>query len=217
MSSPRASAEASRLAVASKARVGLVEGPGPGIALVPHESLRHGQHVALPSRSMRHLAQQRRRVGEALGRQIAAHLGLGMLAGRDGAEDLQHHGIVDGQRAVRLLGSQPHDLGVGWAAQHLDLVRHGLEDDLALRHIDALAIGQRLQHAAGEDWQRKGIGQQTDTPPAADARQGKLRGQRGRRFVLRHIDKGSCQRVVPLSVLTSTLPTAGRAPPSGAR
>ena len=142
-----------------KGAVDLIEGPGPGIALVAHESLRDGQRMALPvGPDAADLAQKRRRIGKIVRREIAAHLGLGMLASRDVAEDLQHHRVVDDQRAVRLLGRQPHDGRVGRPAQDLDLVGRRLEDDLAFRRVDALGVGERGQHLARKDRQRKGVG-----------------------------------------------------------
>ena len=46
-------------------------------------------------------------VREALRGEVAPHLRLGMLPGGDAAEQLEHDGIADGERAVRLLGGEP--------------------------------------------------------------------------------------------------------------
>jgi len=103
MSSPRDSAEASRLVVASKARLTWFRAQVQASPWLRTKAWATASAWRCPSASMRlHLAQKRRRIGEIVRRQIAAHLGFGMLAGRDAAEDLQHHRVVDDQRAVRL-------------------------------------------------------------------------------------------------------------------
>ena len=69
-------------------------------------------------------------------RQVAAHLGFGMLAGGDAAEDLQHHRVVDDQRAVGLLGASASSPAPRASAQDLVVAGHRLEHDLALVGFD---------------------------------------------------------------------------------
>src|SRR6185295_17322654 len=79
--------------------VELIQRPGPCVTLVAHERLRDRERVSLALTGYPNdLAEQGGRMREAMRRQIATHLGLGMRAWRDLAEYLQHHGVVDDER-----------------------------------------------------------------------------------------------------------------------
>ena len=162
-----------------------IERPGPGVALIAHEALRHRERVPRSLAIDAHdFAEMRRRVGKRLLGQVAAHFRLGMLAAGNAPEHLEHHRVADDQRRVRLLGRQPDDLAGAARRQRLMMLRCRLEVDRPFRRLDLPAIGEHRHHVVGKTRQRECVGQQPDAAAAPHARQRELVRQGGGRFVL---------------------------------
>ena len=157
----------------------LIEQPRPGVALIVHEALRHGERESRAIRSDAcDLSEQRGRVGKSMLRQIAAHLGLGMRAAGDAPEDLEHHGVADDERAVRLLGREPVDLRVRRQVKRFDAVRSRLEPYLTVGRRPARALRKQGDNLMGEGRHCEAVGEKTDPPLAAHMRQCQLARQR---------------------------------------
>ena len=74
----------------------IVEAPAPAVSLVGHKALRHHQRVRCAVRAdPDDFAEKRRRERETALRQNAAHFRLGVHAGHDPANKLQHQLTAD--------------------------------------------------------------------------------------------------------------------------
>jgi len=91
----------------------IVRGPGPAVALAVDEGLGDHQGMRRPiSVDAAHLADKGRHMGIAPLAEHPCHLGFGMHAWHDLAEQLEHDLAADDHRAVALLGRGPFDFGV---------------------------------------------------------------------------------------------------------
>ncbi len=157
----------------------LVEHPRPGVALVAHETLGDRQRKGGAVRAHAHdFSEQRRRMGKTRRGEIAAHLRLGMLAGRHAPEQLEHNGIADDQRAVRLLRRKPVHLRVRLEIEHAAPELGCVEAHHAIRELSRRVGGERCQDPVGEGRERESISQKAHTPSPPHSRQGELGWQR---------------------------------------
>ncbi len=138
-----------------------IQRPGPGVALVADEVLHQHQRIRRAVGVDAHdLAQQRRRVGEAVLGEVARHLAFGVNARAHAAQDFQHDDIADDERAVGLLGREPADLRLLRQFDGgRDRGRH--EAQLALRQGDAAAVQKIGEHGMGECIHRESVGDET--------------------------------------------------------
>ena len=155
----------------------MVENPGPGVALVANKTKRNSKGARRPVCSdPNDVAIEPRRMGKPLLGEVAAHLCLGMNAGRDAAIDLYHQRVADRERAVGLLRAKPIDLAILYGCE--DVAARPPSGEILRRrqHGGTLGRSARLSDKSmGETRQRKGIRQKSD----ATSRAARVRGQVG--------------------------------------
>jgi len=154
-----------------------------------------------------------RHVGKALRGQMRL-ISLG-CARRNLAENLQHHGVVDDERAVRLLGCQPQP--GAFSDWRRGLLLPATARTRCVRSMFRDVPGQRTRRArVSRRPEARGIGQQAGCVARAAHAQRELAGQRRAGSSPQATASGICQRVgrrrpprLDLARITSRSPSQG--------